>query len=195
MVVEKVKQDQKKKIRRVIRISEEAYNRLKTASEIKHLTISGANAIAINIFADSVEYNYENVMEEISKQPLLKLNKESLSKMFKDADEETIEAVVKILKEGIVSFYEFGEEHLDKFLSEMKNIPCKKIVPIVRINFEINLNKEVRKKIDEIFQKFRKFNCPSDEQILDDVSLDKKDLIKITIFLLKKEEKKNGLSS
>ncbi len=171
---------------KVIRISDDDYKRLQTVSEIKHLSISGANAIAINLFADSIEYSPENLIKRLSQQPSLKIYTESFKEMFKEVDRDTARAVVELLKQGQVYFYECSINELDDAIDKINQQGCKKVVPIIRLNDNIDIPVEIEEKIDESFEKFKKISCKTDEQIFFDKNLGN-ELVKVAFFLLKKE--------
>jgi hypothetical protein len=170
-------------LRRVIRISEESYNRLKTISEIEHLSLNKANEIAINLFADSIEYSNKNLMKTLSQQPLLRIYLDLFKEMFKDVDIDTAKAVIDLINQGQVSFYESNTDELDDAIDKINQQGCKKIVPIVRLNDD-KVTKETEKKIDESFEKFKRLSCERDEQLLFDASVGD-EVTKVAFFLLK----------
>jgi hypothetical protein len=108
------------KRKRVIRIDGELYRRLVSATSKKNMTITAGAETGIKKFVEKIEYSYESLIEEITKQPLLRINKEEFSKMFKEIDLGTSKALIKILKEGIVNFYESKFENFDKILEGSK---------------------------------------------------------------------------
>lgn len=156
------------------------------------MTLTAVAEAGIKGFVDVLDYSYENIISELNEQPLLRLNRELFSKIFKDADRETLEAVIKILRKGIVNFYECDFEKIDDTIRELNKTGCEFAVPIIRINIRKQPTDESKKQVKESFEKFKKLSCKRDEQMLFDRTFEDNPMIKIMIFVLKKEEKENG---
>ncbi|MEK6850734.1 MAG: hypothetical protein AABX85_04115, partial [Nanoarchaeota archaeon] len=185
---------QKRKFKRALRINDDLYDRLATLTKRKGMTISSGAEQGIQFFLELHENDYESVMEEISKQSLLKLNKDNLSKMLKLSDEETREAIVKILQKGQVTLYEGSIDEIERSIPEINREKPKEAVAVVRIP-ETDFKAEVFKLNDKIirgaFGKIANLKCKVDEQMLIDFSMGKNTKIKISLFVLKKYDE-NG---
>ncbi|MFW6026137.1 MAG: hypothetical protein ACOCRX_07325 [Candidatus Woesearchaeota archaeon] len=177
----------------VVRIPDKKYKKLKKAAEIENMSISTAAEIAVESFAESILYGYDNIMQKIKKQPLLRFKDriDMFSEMFRFADPETKKAVVSILERGRVSFHECSFEEFEKYIEKINKNDYSHVVPILRINVNKKPTEKVKNKINHFFDLGKKINTKTNSQMLLDKSFEEDDStqLKIIIFTLEKEEK------
>lgn len=181
------------KRKRVIRIDGDLFKRLVRVTKKNNMTITAGAETGIGFFVDKLDYNYDSLLDELNKQPILRLNRNLFSKIFKYADRETIKAVIDILRRGVVDFYKGHFDELDKTIKEINKSSCDFAVPIMRINLKGESTQEEDKKIDYFFNKLEKLKCKNNGQFLPDNNLEDSEDGNFLIFVLKKEEEKKEI--
>ncbi len=171
---------------RVLRVSEDSHKLAKKTSEKNHMTLTGFTERAIKLYVSELENTYQNLIEMVSKQPLLNFNKKVISEIFREVDKENISEAVHILKNENVKFYDLTKEDFLKNINTFN----KKVIECTFIMIRANPTHKPDNEFDELIESSKKLKVKKCRHIRLHFDHSIKEKFKIALFI--KFEKEEG---